>query len=177
MTDRELFDAYNKDVYRTCYYMLRNVQDAEDVCHDVFVTVFRQDWHEIEQLRAWILRISVNHCLNLLRKQQRRTVKQPQLQWMRKHQEASVPAVDAQVLKRESSEEWEKLLGQLPEKLMAVVVLRYLGELSTAEIAQSLNLPQGTVKSRLHKALKLMRGKLESKELYDRRGERQYGAP
>ncbi|GJM73960.1 hypothetical protein HMSSN036_61760 [Paenibacillus macerans] len=68
MTERELFDCYNKDVYRTCYYMLRNAQDAEDVCHDVFVTVFRQDWQRIEHVRAWIMRITMNHCLNLLRK-------------------------------------------------------------------------------------------------------------
>ncbi|SDW85987.1 Sigma-70 region 2 [Paenibacillus sp. PDC88] len=42
MTERELFDSYHKDVYRTCYYMLRHAQDAEDACHDIFITVFRQ---------------------------------------------------------------------------------------------------------------------------------------
>ncbi|MDQ0493641.1 RNA polymerase sigma factor [Paenibacillus brasilensis] len=54
MTEHELFHNYNKKIYRTCLYMLKNSQDAEDVCHDVFVTVFRQDWSSVTHLRAWI---------------------------------------------------------------------------------------------------------------------------
>lgn len=50
--------------------MLRNAQDAEDICHDVFVTVFRQDWRSVEHTRAWILRIAMNQCLNLLKRKQ-----------------------------------------------------------------------------------------------------------
>ena len=51
---------------------------------------------------------------------------------------------------------------RLPDKLMAVVTLRYIGELSLAEIAETLKIPVGTVKSRLHKALKIMRKSLNT---------------
>jgi len=175
LTERELFDGYNKEVYRTCYYMLRNAQDAEDVCHDVFVTVFRQDWKRIENIRAWIMRITMNHCLNLLRKNQTKREKQPQVQWLHEHKAASIKSVDAVVLERVASAEWEKLLKQLPDKLLAVVTLRFIGELSVSEIAETLHIPQGTVKSRLHKALKLMRKKLEHNHSVWLKGEERFG--
>lgn len=175
MTERELFDAYNKDVYRTCYYMLRNAQDAEDLCHDVFVTVFRQEWRNVEHTRAWIMRITMNHCLNLLRRNQTQREKQSQVQWLHEQTTASVKSVDTIVLEKAATAEWEKLLNQLPDKLMAVITLRYIGKLSMTEIAETLKIPVGTVKSRLHKALKIMRKKLEQNHSIWLKGEKQYG--
>ncbi|MEK3732479.1 MULTISPECIES: RNA polymerase sigma factor [unclassified Paenibacillus] len=177
MTERELFDAYNKDVYRTCYYMLRNAQDAEDLCHDVFVTVFRQDWRNVGHIRAWIMRITMNHCLNLLRRNQTQREKQSQVEWLHEQTAAAVKSVDTVVLERAAAAEWEHLLRQLPDKLMSVITLRYIGELSISEIAETLNIPVGTVKSRIHKALKIMRKKLERHNRYGVKGEEQYGTP
>lgn len=88
---------------------------------------------------------------------------------------AAVKPVDAVVLEKEASAEWEKLLKQLPDKLLAVVTLRYIGELSMAEIAETLRIPQGTVKSRLHKALKMMRKKLEQNHPIWLKGEERIG--
>ncbi|WP_341300864.1 RNA polymerase sigma factor [Lysinibacillus sp. FSL H8-0500] len=175
MTERELFDLYNKDVYRTCYYMLRNAQDAEDLCHDVFVTVFRQDWKSIEHTRAWIMRIAMNQCLNLLKKKQTQLKKQHQVQLLHEQTAATIKSVDTLVSEKVAEEEWQELLKQLPEKLMAVVTLRYIGELSLTEIAATLNIPVGTVKSRLHKALKIMRQKLQQNQNLWLKGENQFG--
>ncbi|AWE07094.1 RNA polymerase sigma factor [Lysinibacillus sp. 2017] len=175
MTERELFDAYNKDVYRTCYYMMRNAQDAEDLCHDVFITVFRQDWKSVEHTRAWIMRIAMNHCLNLLKRNQTQREKQSQVQWLHEQTSTSVKSVDTIVIEHETSTEWEEVLKQLPDKLMAVVTLRYIGELSMVEIAETLEIPVGTVKSRLHKALKIMRKKLENNQSLRLKGENQFG--
>ncbi|GAA0357154.1 RNA polymerase sigma factor [Bacillus horti] len=176
MTERELFDSYNKDVYKTCFYMLRNAQDAEDLCHDVFVTIFRQDWSRIEHIRSWIMRITMNHCLNLLRKNQTQRQKQSEVQMFHEQNTATVKPVDAIVMEKAAAKEWEELLSQLPDKLMAVVTLRYIGELSMAEIAETLKIPVGTVKSRLHKALKIIRQKLEHNKRYLVKGENQFGA-
>lgn len=87
----------------------------------------------------------------------------------------SVKSVDTIVLEKVAEEEWEGLFKQLPEKLMAVVTLRYIGELSLAEIAEALGIPVGTVKSRLHKALKIMRKKLEQNQNLSLKGEKQFG--
>lgn len=155
--------------------MLRNAQDAEDLCHDVFVTVFRQDWRSVEHTRAWILRIAMNQCLNLLKRKQAQLKKVSQVQLLQEQTTASVKSVDTIVLEKAAEEEWEALLRQLPEKLMAVVTLRYIGELSLVEIAETLKIPVGTVKSRLHKALKIMRKKLEQKQNLWLKGENQFG--
>jgi RNA polymerase sigma-70 factor, ECF subfamily len=175
LTERELFDSYNKDVYRTCYYMLRNAQDAEDLCHDVFVTVFRQEWRSVQHTRAWIMRITMNHCLNFLKRNQTRQEKRSQVQWIHEQTTASVKSVDTMVLEKIDTEKLEELLKQLPDKLMAVVTLRYIGELSMKEIAEILKIPVGTVKSRIHKALKIMRKKLEHNHNFWLKGENQYG--
>lgn len=174
LTEKELFDCYNKDIYRTCYYMLKNAQDAEDICHDVFVTVFRQDWQSVEHLRAWIMRIAMNHCLNLLKKNQTQQKKQHQIKLLQEQTLAMVKPVDTVVLEKAATEQWEELLKQLPDKLMAVITLRYIGELSVKEIAETLNIPVGTVKSRTNKALKLMRKKLERNQKFWLKGENQY---
>ena len=155
--------------------MLRNAQDAEDLCHDVFVTVFRQKWQGIEHIRAWIMRIAMNQCLNLLKKKQTQLKKQHQVQILHEQATASMKSVDTIVLEKAAEEEWEELLKQLPEKLMAVVTLRYIGELSLTEIAETLNIPVGTVKSRLHKALKIMRQKLQQNQNLWLKGENQFG--
>ena len=155
--------------------MLRNAQDAEDLCHDVFVTVFRQDWRSVEHTRAWILRIAMNQCLNLLKRKQAQLKKVSQVQLLQEQTTASVKSVDTIVLEKADEEEWEALLRQLPEKLMAVVTLRYIGELSLVEIAETLKIPVGTVKSRLHKALKIMRKKLEKNQNLWLKGENQFG--
>jgi len=120
LTERELFVSYNKDVYRTCYYMLRNAQDAEDLCHDVFITVFRQDWRSVEHTRAWIMRIAMNQCLNLLKRKQAQLKKQSQVQLLHEQSTTLVKSVDTIVLEKAAEEEGEALLRQLPEKLMAV---------------------------------------------------------
>ncbi|UUZ83709.1 sigma-70 family RNA polymerase sigma factor [Paenibacillus sp. P26] len=80
MTEKELFETYNKDVYRTCYFMLQHAADAEDVCQEVFMTVFRHDWRQVEHLKTWLMRVTVNHCLNQLRKDKRLKSKQERLQ-------------------------------------------------------------------------------------------------
>jgi RNA polymerase sigma-70 factor, ECF subfamily len=175
LTERELFDSFNRDVYRTCYYMLRNVHDAEDLCHDVFVTVFRQDWRNVKHIRAWIIRITMSHCLNLLKRKKIQREKLNQVRWLHEQTKESVKSVDSIVLEKAATEDWEVLLHQLPEKLMAVVTLRYIGELSLKEIAETLEIPVGTVKSRIHKALKIMRKKLEHNQNSWLEGEKKYG--
>ncbi|OAB44479.1 RNA polymerase sigma factor [Paenibacillus glacialis] len=175
MTERELFDSYNKDVYRTCYHMLQNAQDAEDVCHDVFITVFRQDWRSVEHIRAWILRIAMNHSLNILRKNRTKREKQEQIQIQHDQATMAIKSVNTIVMEKALATELQKQLNQLPDKLLAVVTLRYVGDLSMVEISESMNIPLGTVKSRLHNALKLMRKNMERHERFLTKGEKQLG--
>ncbi|KQO04602.1 RNA polymerase sigma factor [Paenibacillus sp. Leaf72] len=173
MTERELFEQYNKDVYKTCYYMLRNAADAEDICQEVFVTAFRKEWRQVEQLKAWLLRLTVNCCLNAIRRSKNGRLKESLSEWLSRRQPETVEQV---VEKRETDQEYSRLVQQLPLKIRSVIALRYMQEQTLPEIADILGIPVGTVKSRLHKGLKLMKQSLESSSTHNKQGGLSYEA-
>ncbi|MFD2671477.1 RNA polymerase sigma factor [Marinicrinis sediminis] len=154
MTDRELFNTYNKEVYRTCLYMLGNPMDAEDICQEVFIRAFRQDWQKIEYVRSWLLKIAVNQANSFLRKKQFSQTKQRMLEAF--YQKETSSPVSKMIEDDETKTEFTQLLQKLPVKMRAAITLRYLNDLSLSEAAEVLNIPVGTVKSRLHKGLKLL---------------------
>lgn len=151
---------YRKEVYRTCYFMLNHAADAEDACQDVFVSVFRHDWRRVDFLRTWIIRVTVNCCLNYIKQSERRTRRENRLQLL------SVSMVDKAAetvaVEQESTQDVLRLLQRLPSKLRAAAALRYINEFTLTEIADILGVPVGTVKSRLNKCLKLMRKELQN---------------
>lgn len=155
-SNRELFEAYNKDVYRTCYYMVHDAADAEDLTQDVFITVFRSDRQDVEYIKAWIMKITVNHCLNHLKR--KRTLQQKVSDNLYLFKKSSEILVERLIEQRETEVEWAEYLSQLPVKLRMVITLRYMHDFSLAEISNLLSIPLGTTKSRLHKGLKLMKG-------------------
>ena len=64
-------DLFSKKVYNTCVGMLQNLEDAQDVTQEIFITIHLniKDFKEESSLSTWIYRISVNTCLLYLRKQ------------------------------------------------------------------------------------------------------------
>ncbi|MGP0576456.1 RNA polymerase sigma factor [Paenibacillus peoriae] len=153
-SNRELFDLYQRDVYRTCYYMVHNASDAEDLTQEVFITLFRSNREQIEQLKAWIMKITVNHCLNYLKRQKSLHLKVSANPYLFSGAEGK--PVDRLVEERESAEEWAVYMNRLPAKIRAVLTLRYMHDFTLAEISKLLEIPLGTVKSRTHKGLKLL---------------------
>jgi RNA polymerase sigma factor (sigma-70 family) len=173
MDEKDLFENYKKDVYKTCYFMLHNDADAEDVCQEVFISVFHYDWRKVEHLKTWLMRVTVNHCLNYLKKNSRFKAKEIKLQL----QPLMIAENDAEVVvkERESAEACIHLLSQLPMKMKAVVALRFMNEYSLNEIADILSIPLGTVKSRLNKGLKQMKLIVESDEMKHRKEGNKHG--
>ncbi|MEK3984423.1 RNA polymerase sigma factor [Paenibacillus sp. FSL K6-3166] len=154
-TNRELFETYNKDVYRTCYYMLHDAADAEDLTQDVFITVFRTNRENVEHLKAWIMKITVNHCLNHLKR--KRSLQQKITDNLHFFNKTVVTTVEQQIEQRETEIEWAQYMSQLPIKLRMVITLRYMHDFTLAEVSDMLSIPLGTTKSRLHKGLTVMR--------------------
>ncbi|WP_166246292.1 RNA polymerase sigma factor [Paenibacillus turpanensis] len=152
MTERELFDSYKSDIYRFCYYYLRNTEDAEDACQDTFMKAFRQEWRGIANVKAWLLRIALNTCRDLGKRRTLRMMKERLFFTASLEQQAYVssPVPGEQ---QESAEELRGLLQQLPEKLRVTLTLKYVQDLTNEEIAGVLRIPTGTVKSRLHAGL------------------------
>lgn len=178
MTERELFDTYKREVYLTCYHLLQNKEDAEDVCHDVFIIVFRRNWQEIEHIKAWILRITVNQCMNVLRKRKLRQNKQlilnGQYQYEAKQTE-NTKTVEGIVIQQSEASHLIHLMKHLSDKLYHVLVLRFYNDLSLAAIGHILEIPEGTVKSRIYKGLRLLRKELARQEERSMKEDQVYG--
>jgi len=154
----EIFEQYKNLVYRTAYLLLDNPNEAEDALQEIFVKVYRSlDKYQpsIAAFSTWLYRITVNHCLNQKRKPLLATGAL---------EKSQLPSQPVHTLEDQFAEEQalRHALNRLSGKLRAVIVLRYYHELAYAEIAQILEIPLGTVQSRLNQGMKQLQHALQS---------------
>ena len=130
-------------VYRLAYCRLGSRADAEDVFQEVFLRLLRDttEFRDSEHLKAWLLRVTINHCKNHLASA-----------WFRKRADLDegIPALDSAEL------EVVTAVAALPVKYRAVVHLYYFEGYSTKEIADILHSRPNTVSSRLSRARALL---------------------
>jgi len=159
-----------KSVYLTCLSMLGKREDAQDAMQETMLRAYRSfsDFREQAQVRTWLHRIAVNTCIDLIRK--RRNV--VSLDALRDEGFDVGDERQSSYLKLEESERKRLVnegLSQLPEEMRAMIVLRDVRGLSYEEVAAVLDLPLGTVKSRISRARnKLAAILLKNAELFDR---------
>ena len=148
---------YRKRLQAFAWGYLRDHAAAEDAVQDVFVKVM-QNATVPDAFRAWIYRITRNHCLNLLRGMGRRRDN------ARLATHVEVWASAAGALTRFADEERRgevaQALADLTPEQQEVLRLRYADGLSRGEVASVLDVPESTVKSRLFAALQRVRQKL-----------------
>jgi RNA polymerase sigma-70 factor, ECF subfamily len=154
----ELVNAYQGIAFRTAYVIARNASDAEDAAQDGFVKAWRAlgRFREGAPFRPWLLRIVANEASNRRRSAGRRAG----LALRAATQEPSgdaAPSPEAALLSSEQRAELLAAVDELPEEQRDVVALRYFLGLSEAEVAETLGIPAGTVKSRNARALERLR--------------------
>lgn len=145
--DKETFcrlvEEHQSALYRTARSILSNQQDAEDAVQEAVCAAYSHldRLREPEKFKSWLLRILVNECYDLCRRQ-RRTVDFDQAA-----EYLTTPEPDL----AEHLTLWDAVL-QLPEPMRAAVTLFYYEDCSVAETAQILKISQGAVKTRLSRA-------------------------
>jgi RNA polymerase sigma-70 factor (ECF subfamily) len=151
-----LMGAHQEAVFRLAYLLTGDADEAADVAQDAFIRAFRalDRFDSARPLRPWLLRIAANLAHN-----RHRSVARYLAALRRVVQQAPEPIT---VLGERSGAQWEaQALWQAVRRLkppeQEVVYLRYFLDLSEAEMAQALEIPAGTVKSRLHRALRRLR--------------------
>ncbi len=156
-----LFTKYQASVYQTAFGVTRDVQVAEEVLQDTFFRLYRYaDRINGElPLAPWLYRVTINLCYNRLKGLRAWTDSFHELAerlFAPYHQspERAAEQNELQAL-------LQTALTDLEPKHRAVLVLRYLHEYSVAEIAEIMGLPEGTVKSRLFHARKVLKQRLE----------------
>lgn len=147
-----LYDQYATDVLRVCYFYLSDREKAEDVCQDVFVRLMTT--HPLLQPgreKSWLLKVSLNRCRDLWRGAwlKRVILGGPTFEL--------IPAPD-EFSRRDDQQAMMAAINQLPATFKEVILLHYYQGMNIAEIAQMLELPEGTISSRLSRGRK----KLES---------------
>jgi RNA polymerase sigma-70 factor (ECF subfamily) len=157
----ELVRTQQHRVYGLALRMLGNAAEAQDVAQEVFIRAHRglADFRGDARLSTWLYTIASRLCLNRLAGSERRLAR-PGDEAL-----ARVPDVRPgpdQTLEREELEEaLHRAIAELPEERRIVVVLRDVEGLAYEEIADVLELPVGTVRSRLHRARVDLKEKLE----------------
>ncbi|OZQ59264.1 RNA polymerase sigma factor [Paenibacillus taichungensis] len=159
MNDREIFEMYKEQVYCFYYYLMKNQSDAEDICQEVFVKVILADRTKVRNLKSWILRIASNECNSVMRRRKTGWMKEVRHYLLSKTQNYN--PVEENLNHRETKDELHGLYSELPDKIRMVIVLRFINELTVPEISKVMNIPEGTVKSRLNKGLKLLNTMVE----------------
>ena len=154
----ELMYAYQGIAFRTAYVIAGNAADAEEAAQDGFVKAWRAlgRFREGAPFRPWLLRIVANEARNRRRSAGRRAHLVLRAATERPSGDAA-PSPEAAFLSAEQREELLVAVNGLPEGQRAVISLRYFVGLSEQEVAEALDLPQGTVKSRTSRALERLR--------------------
>jgi RNA polymerase sigma-70 factor (ECF subfamily) len=166
--DREalapLMERHHRRLYRIALGYLRQPDDALDVVQETFVKAFvhAARWDGAADVAPWLTRIAVNQAIDSYRRGKRRRASEEPLEESSPHVPALAGASpERQAMGREIGERVGSAVRTLPERQRAVFVLRHYQELSLEEIAQTLDMSLGTVKSALHRAVARLRERLE----------------
>jgi RNA polymerase sigma-70 factor (ECF subfamily) len=145
--------------FRVALGVLRHREDAEDVAQDAFLRAHRAfgSIRDRDRFRAWLVRTSFRLALDRQRGERRRARRQDQVAL-----EAGLAAesAEAAAARREIGARVGEAVAALPEKLRIVTVLAAIQEQDLASVARLLELPEGTVKSRLHRARMILAERL-----------------
>lgn len=156
-----LVRTYQHRVFGVAARMLGNTAEAEEVAQEVFLRVHRAigEFRGEAKLSTWLYTITSRLCLGRLGGRERRVARDGEEVLTRL---ASGEADPAAALERSELEvALHRAIGELPEDRRVVVILRDLEGLAYEEIAAALELPVGTVRSRLHRARMDLKDKLE----------------
>lgn len=164
----QLVSRYSSKAFSLAFRLTRNQQDAEEVLHDAFVSVYRKlDLFEGKSaFSSWLYRITVNAALMKLRRRKLNyTISMEEVSqeiresWKCEKSEKDAP--DKMTLRGELHNGLESAIVKLPDDYRAVFILRDVDGLSNREVGSILSISIPAVKSRLHRARLMLRRRLQ----------------
>lgn len=169
--DREAFDILfgrcEEQLYRLCYGYARDKDTALDIMQEVYIKVFRSidSFDETRLFLPWLKKIAANTCINYRRdhnKHQNIPLENMADETSDLIETLSSPgSLEEEVINRNTSEIITRMIGELPEAYRLALGLRYLEDMSYKAIADTLDLPLGTVKSNICRGREMLRKRLQ----------------
>jgi RNA polymerase sigma-70 factor, ECF subfamily len=161
-----LVEKYRERVWRLAYHHLRDSEEARDIAQEAFIRA----WQALPSFRGqsafytWLFRIAMNVAMDRARQRASRgralgAERVPEEEWERVMVDQA-PGPEQTAVRAEQRVRIRQALATLPERYRAIIMLSDLEGLSYREIAEVLDIPMGTVMSRLHHARKRLRAAL-----------------
>ncbi|WP_342429676.1 sigma-70 family RNA polymerase sigma factor [Neobacillus sp. FSL H8-0543] len=156
-----LFQKYEQDIYRTAFIYVKNQSDALDVVQETAYRSFKsiKSLKDANYFKTWLLRIAINCSLDLLRKQTNIVQMKPELD------DIVSGTVDEDVALEITMRD---LIDGLKEYEKGVIILRFYEGLTIKEVSEALDIPLGTAKTILYRALNKLRKDLKGAGSYER---------
>jgi RNA polymerase sigma-70 factor, ECF subfamily len=152
----ELLRQHQRMVYSIAWHFFHDAVLADDLAQDVFLHLYQnlRGIHSESHLVSWVRQVTIRKCIDHAR-------------WLRRSSELNVEAITLLSSDPEQAdclgvEHLQRLVAALPPKLRAVVTLRYQEDMQPREIADLLRCPVNSVKSRLRRALALLRQRMRA---------------
>lgn len=170
----KLVYTYQDKVYTLCYRYSGNEEDANDLAQEAFIKAYRSlgSFKGNSRFSTWLYRVTTNVCLDEMRRKKRliqtQSLDQPVTGADGEMSRIVVDesqSVDVLYEAQEQADYIQSLLNELKPEHRMVLLLKDIMELSYDEISKVLNIPSGTIKSRLSRARDLLRRKLLDREL------------
>ena len=165
-----LITKYRERVYGIVYNMTSSREDAADLTQDAFIKAF-QSIHRFggqSSFFTWLYRITVNLCRDWIRRERRAPlVAVPEgvdPTDLADERASPIESVEDLVARREMSAAVAKVMAELPEEQRAAILLKEYHGLTFQEIADMLDCPLSTVKTRLYQGLSVLRRRLERRQ-------------
>jgi RNA polymerase sigma-70 factor, ECF subfamily len=163
----EVVELYKDKVYQICYRMLGNRHEAEDMAQEAFVRAYVniQSFNINLKFSTWLYRIATNLCIDRIRKKKPDYYLDAEIAGtdgldMYSQVASDSPGPETEVESLELQDTIQAEIMKLPEKYRSVIILKYIEELSLKEISEILDMPIGTIKTRIPRGREALRKQL-----------------
>lgn len=159
----EIVKRYQDATYGIALGVLRNSADAEDIAQDAFIRAYQKlDLYDMsKKFSTWLFTITANLAKNRLRRERFLTPLKDTFTLFGGEDPAEAAERD------ERRSQVQEALESLDEKYRTPLVLRFYGELEYRDIAEALGVPEGTIKTRIHRGKKALKDRLTAKGVTD----------
>lgn len=163
----EIVEIYKDRIFSLCFRMLGNRHEAEDIAQEAFVRAYMniESFQINRKFSTWLYRIATNLCIDRIRKKKPDYFLDAEISGtegltLYSQLPADERSPEDEVETLELQETIQREILQLPEKYRSIILLRYMDDLSLNEIAEMLEMPLGTVKTRVHRGREALRKRL-----------------
>ncbi len=169
---RALLVKYERAVFSICLRMVRNREQAEDLAQESFMKVFAmlERYNPSYAFSSWLFKITSNLCIDSIRKRKLDTLPLDQPiqsaagEFSRQY-ESREDDPEKTMIGREKMERLKEAIESLPPHYRIMILLRHQQDLSYEEIAETLEVPLGTVKARIHRAREMLKNRLAGEDM------------